>query len=212
MLIAMTGQKRSGKDTVASFIMKDQALVSAAGMESVSFAGTLKGMIALLLNNAGLTPDEIDYYMNGDGKEAELAVLQGKSARYAMQTLGTEWRNIIGTNLETGEVESKELWTDIVRSKIDSAAGSIVITDMRFLHEAAYVDEQGGTKVRVLRYGQPEISKDAHASEQEMGAIEADMTVYNYGSLEDLAIVSRIVGRSVIEGRSLISTVAEDFI
>lgn len=202
MLIAMTGQKRSGKDTVASFIMKDQALVSDVGMESVSFAGTLKGMITLLLNNAGLTPDEIEYYMNGDGKEEPLNVLQGKSARYAMQTLGTEWRDYLGKNL----------WTDIVKAKIDSAAGSIVITDMRFKHEAEYVEYQGGTKIRVLRFGQPDIPEDAHPSEREMAAIVPDITVYNYGSLADLAMVSKIIGRAAVEGRTILNVIEEEFI
>ncbi|QIV65793.1 deoxynucleotide monophosphate kinase [Mesorhizobium phage Cp1R7A-A1] len=177
MLIAMTGKKRSGKDTVASMID------SRYQFERVAFAGTLKGMIHFLLSSAGLTEDEIDYYMNGDGKETELAVLQGKSARYAMQTLGTEWRNLIGTDLSTGEVVSKELWTDIVRSKV-GLTENVVITDMRFVHEAVFVDDHAGVKVRVVRPGTD--TGDTHASEVEMASIQEDIKIYNHGSLDQL--------------------------
>jgi hypothetical protein len=181
MLISMTGQKRSGKDTVAAFMNEWEPTA-----ERVSFAGTLKGMIALLLSNAGLTPDEIDYYMNGDGKETPLAVLQGKSARYAMQTLGTEWRDFLG----------KDLWTDIVRSKV-GLTEHVVITDMRFLHEEKFVEENDGAKVRVVRAGQPAISVDAHKSEQEMAAIRADYTIFNHGSLDDLRAAAAVVYNSI---------------
>lgn len=185
MLVAMTGQKRSGKDTVAEVLSRK------GDFERVSFAGTLKGMIKFLLMSAGMSDAEAEDHINGDRKEVPLAVLQGKSARYAMQTLGTEWRDFLG----------KDLWTDIVRAKIEATL-NVVITDMRFLHEEAFVDEIGSLKVRVVRAGQPPISADAHPSEQEMMAIQPHLTVFNHGSMDDIQIAAEVVLWATI-GRDL---------
>lgn len=187
MLIAMTGQKRSGKDTVAAIFAEEW------GYEKIMFAGTLKGMIKYLLMSAGLTDEEAEARINGSeaDKEEALAILQGQSTRFAMQRLGTEWRNFFGPNL----------WTDIVKSKVDLTARPI-LTDMRFLHEADYVDEQQGVKIRVIRAGQPK-GADLHVSETEMEKIIVDFTIFNHGSLEDLNTAALMVGLSALSGESL---------
>lgn len=175
-LIAMTGQKRSGKDTVAAFFEKD-------GYEKVAFAGPLKGMIKSLLLSAGLTEEEADERINGsdESKEEPLSILQGQSSRFAMQKLGTEWRNFFGANL----------WSDIVKTKVDSTP-LVVLTDMRFLHESTFVTDRGGYQVRVRRAGQKK-GVDLHPSETEMEQIGVDVTIYNYGSLIDLEAVAQAV-------------------
>jgi hypothetical protein len=177
MLIAMTGKKRSGKDTVASMIKADY------GCEPVAFAGPLKGMIKFLLLAAGMTEEQADARINGTEAEKEepLPVLQHKSARFAMQKLGTEWRNFLG----------KDLWTDIIKSKVQNT-DRVVLTDMRFLHEADFVDIYEGSKVRVVRPGTN--TGDTHPSETEMDKIVPDYTIYNHGSLEQLyAATSRMM-------------------
>jgi hypothetical protein len=133
-------------------------------------------MIHYLLTSAGMSREEADRYINGSTEEKErpLAVLQGKSARFAMQTLGTEWRDFLG----------KDLWTDITRSKVESTP-AVVITDMRFLHEASFVESYGGMKVRVLRPGTGD-SGDNHQSEIEMESITEDYKIFNHGSLVHL--------------------------
>jgi hypothetical protein len=99
-----------------------------------------------------------------------------------MQRLGTEWRNFFGN----------DLWIDIVKAKVE-ATKEPVITDMRFLHEADYVDSLDGFKIRVRRAGQGK-SEDLHPSEQEMEKIIVDATIYNSGSLAELKKASLIVG------------------
>jgi len=192
MIIAMTGQKRSGKDTVAQFI-RDKY-----DFEPVAFAGTLKGMMRLLLQSAGMSDKDIEYYMEGYGKEIGIPALQGKSCRYAMQKLGTEWRDFMGA----------KLWSDIAKMKVDSVDDAI-ITDMRFLHEGDYVDEEGGTKVRVRRAGQT-IAADAHPSETEMEKIIVDATIFNFGSLSDLQQVTDIFAYALINNQDL-ATVAKEW-
>lgn len=176
MLIGITGLKRSGKDTIAGFLKE-------FGYEQVSFAGTLKDMIATLFRNAGWTEQDIFDHIHGDKKEVPLNVLQGKSARYAMQTLGTEWRDLIGLDVETNKVVSKELWTDIVRSKVQSTR-KVVISDLRFKHEEAFIREYGGIIIRVTRPGTQ--VGDLHASEVEMMEIEPDIEIDNTGTLDEL--------------------------
>lgn len=176
-LIAMTGQKRAGKDTVAEYFS------DIANFERVAFAGPLKGMIKALFLTAGLSDQEAEERINGseEMKEEALAILQGKSSRFAMQRLGTEWRDFFGENL----------WSDIVKAKVDST-DRVVLTDMRFLHESAFVVERDGYQVRVRRAGQKK-GVDLHPSETEMEKINVDVTIYNHGSLDDLKLVAESV-------------------
>lgn len=195
MLFAITGQKRSGKDTTADIFE------ASWGVEKVLFAGTLKAMIRTLLESAGLDEDAILYYMEGAGKEEPLAALQGKSCRFAMQKLGTEWRNYFGANL----------WSDILALKLESLLenADVAITDMRFLHEAAFAEARDGIKIRVLRAGQPK-GADLHPSETEMEKILVDYTLYNHGSLEDFKVAVTILAHTLFNNLNL-AEVARDW-
>lgn len=175
-LIALTGQKRSGKDTVASFLEDD-------GYERVAFAGPLKGMIKSLFLSAGMSEEEAEERINGSEamKEEPLKILHGKSARFAMQRLGTEWRDFFSENL----------WSDIVKAKIDQTE-KVVLTDMRFIHEANFADQRDGYLVRVRRAGQKR-GVDLHPSETEMENINVDATIYNHGTLVDLEEIAKYI-------------------
>ena len=188
--LAFTGKKRSGKDSAAL------AFINAHAFERLLFAGTLKAMIRTLLISAGMSETEIEYYMEGDGKELPLDILQGQSCRYAMQKLGTEWRNFFG----------KDLWTDILIKKVEQlneAGASWAITDLRFLHEADWVDEQGGWKIRVIRRGQKDTAVDPHPSETEMEKINVDYTIFNHGTLADFNKVVAILADCILNDTDL---------
>lgn len=205
-LIAMTGRKRSGKDTVAGMIAEGVEYVAErfhdaqptdTHYERIAFAGPLKTMIKSLLMSSGMNPAEAEERVNGSEamKEEPLAILQGKSTRYAMQTLGTEWRDYLG----------KDLWTFLVQTKIDhieQSGTTPIITDMRFLHEDAFVRERGGVTVRVKRAGQG-AGADPHPSEVEMEKIEPMLTIYNYGNLEQLEVAASTVACLANSGFSL---------
>ena len=166
MIIGLTGLKRSGKDTFA------QALVD-QGFELVRFADPLKEMLRTMYRCAGLDAETIERKIEGDLKEEPCPVLLGKTPRHAMQTLGTEWRDLI----------DRDLWTSIWLGK--AAAGNpMVVPDVRFHHEAMVIRRMGGLIVRIYRPGQQ--SSDIHISEQEMMQIPADHVVLNDGTIEDL--------------------------
>lgn len=171
MLIAVTGAKGSGKDTLAQRFIRD-------GFQLVKMAGPLKAMMQTLYIESGLL-DEAQVYrkIEGDLKEVPCPRLGGKTPRYAMQTLGTEWRDLI----------DQDLWTSIFRSSVRELLREgtpVICTDLRFAHELEVIRGFGGHVVKVTRPGTGE--GDSHSSETEMKALPFDFLVENEGSFADL--------------------------
>lgn len=151
-LIALTGLAGAGKSTVAKH------LVAAHGYRVEKFAGPLKDM----LRGLGLTERHIE----GDLKEVPCGLLGGKTPRYAMQTLGTEWgRGLI----------SPSLWADAWSSR--AAAGRVVCDDCRFPNEADAVRRLGGVIIRVVRPGLA--STGGHASEAGQVDVKPNRLLWN---------------------------------
>lgn len=124
VLIGLSGRAGSGK-TYAS-----NHLVSRYGYTRVKFADPLKDM----LRAVGLTEEHIE----GKLKEEPCDLLCGKTPRFAMQTLGTEWgRNLIGDGLWGS------LWSARVESLLSQEA-LVVTDDVRFSNEAERIKSMGG--------------------------------------------------------------------
>jgi len=170
MLIGVTGSKGSGKDTFAEAL-------NHSNFYNLKFADPLKDMLRAMYRSAGLDPKLIERKIEGDLKEEPCEILSGKTPRYAMQTLGTEWREMIDRNL----------WSNIFRKRAEGVLNEgtpVVCTDVRFNHEEKVLRELGGTLIRVHRPGNE--SHDNHVSELEMESLEVDTTIYNVGSIKDL--------------------------
>ena len=149
-LIAFTGLKGSGKTTAA------QALI-VRGFVPVRFAEPLKEMLVAMYVVAGLSQEAIERRMNGDLKEAPCALLLGKTPRYAMQTLGTEWgRDLIHEHLWLA------LWERRVKQYMKQGF-DVVCDDCRFDNEAEAVQMLGGYVGLVDRGLE---NDDAHSSEK----------------------------------------------
>jgi hypothetical protein len=165
MIIGITGYAGSGKSTAAKH------LVERHGFTLVKFAGPLKAMMRCL----GLGDREIE----GDLKEEPHPVLNYKTPRYAMQTLGTEWgRDLIGQNL----------WVDAAMASaatVIDQGGRVVIDDCRFPNEAAAIKEAGGVIIKVIRPLTTPVG--AHASEEQ--ELPVDWEVYNVNDVEGLGRV-----------------------
>lgn len=162
-IIGFCGLIGAGKTLAATYLM------SAHGFARVRFAGPLKDMCRAL----GLSDREVD----GDLKEQPCQLLGGKTPRWAMQSLGTEWgRNLI----------ADDLWINAWRAACDrvpKSAKGIVADDVRFENEADAIRAYSSTAkvVRIVRG-----SRDAgdHASEKQKLII--DRRIINNGSIEDL--------------------------
>lgn len=155
-LIAFTGPAGSGKSTAALH------LVAVHGFTRVHFAEPLKRMLAAL----GVTPAELD----GDRKETPCSLLCGRTPRWAMQSLGTEWgRELIGP----------DLWTRAWRAALPP--GDIVVDDCRFPNEVDAIWAEDGTIVRVERPGAIKF-ETLHVSEAH--ALPYRYALANIGSIE----------------------------
>ena len=191
-IIAVLGSSKAGKSTAA------QRLVSHHGFQRVRFAQPLKDMLMCM----GLTKEQVDGPQ--EVRETPIDLLCGRTPRYAMQKLGSEWRDMI----------DRSLWARITRKRIsdDIAKGvtKFVIDDMRFSHEADMFREIGCEIIAIHR---PDVEptrverawsrlpmfqivrdvarlvfdvRSFHISETEWFKIEPDLRIANTGSLDDL--------------------------
>jgi hypothetical protein len=161
-IIAFTGLAGSGKSTAA------QHLVATRGFQRIRFAGPLKAMMAAL----GLTHEEIE----GSEKETPCALLGGKTPRYAMQTIGTEWgRDLI----------AQDLWIRAFNAALLQvpAGVPVVIDDCRFPNEAEAVRAAGGLLVRIDR---PGVGAGAAGHSSESHVLPTDAALLNYRSAAQL--------------------------
>ena len=128
-IIAFFGYKGSGKTTAAS-------VAEEFGYVRRSFAAPLKAMLRAL----GLTQEEID---SRELREQPHPLLGGKTPRWAMQSLGTEW----GRDCIDGDLWARA-WAQS-RSK-----GELTVNDdLRFPNEFKLVKKLGGIVVKIERSG-----------------------------------------------------------
>jgi hypothetical protein len=170
-LIGLIGCAGAGKTTVARIIEKDY------GFSRIRFAGGIKSMLRALLFEAGIDPVRIHEMIDGSLKETSCDELSGKSPRYCMQTLGTEWGR---------EFISQNFWVDLTMHAVDnllSVSESVVIDDVRFPNEVRAIKDAGGKIFRVMR-DQDAIPEAGHKSEGQI--LEFDACILNTGTLSDL--------------------------
>lgn len=163
-LIALCGPIGSGKSEVAKILYQ-------SNFARVRFAGPLKAMLKAL----GLSEAQLD----GNQKEVPTPLLCGRTPRWAMQTLGTEWgRGFI----------HQELWTTVWRHSVEAVfgeGGSVVVDDLRFPNEEALIRSLGGRIWKITReaptYGATDYRHPSEAYQPQF-----DHEILNSGTLDDL--------------------------
>jgi len=166
-IIGLVGAKGAGKDTAAL------TLVEEYGYTRIGFADALYeevaeafGVPVELLGNRWIKEDPISALRLSQCRdpqfvEVALQVLKAKyrgkrlmndprSARWTMQTWGTEYRRKSKYGVNT-------YWRDIVGQKM-TALERIVITDVRFLNEAAFLETQG--QAHIARVARETVDRD----------------------------------------------------
>ena len=162
-VIGLHGRARSGKDTVANFILAKR------GGYIYSFADPIRAMLMPL----GI--DMRDPYWQ-DHKEDVIPAL-GTSPRRLMQTLGTEWGR---------DIVNPELWLILAKQRLMNFGAGMIVADVRFENEAEWIRSQGG---RILHIERPDAKVVAeHVSES--GVVfkpdEGDVKIMNGGTLQEL--------------------------
>lgn len=145
-LIALYGPQQVGKSTAAG------ALVDHHGFTRVAFADPLYRMVAALMDISVEAVRRLP-------KNEPLVELNGRTLRYALQTLGTEWgRDLMGP----------DVWIEAAHRTVQNLLDigrSVVIDDMRFDNEYEMLSRMGCLFVRLDREDVPEQVNTGHASE-----------------------------------------------
>ena len=166
ILIGLTGRARSGKTTAAEHLARTYLL------EQYAFADPLRDGLMAIFN---LDPTDFE----GDRKEQPLGWLDC-SPRQLMQSMGTEWAR---------STVHPDVWVKLAEQNLDymsQALGAVlgfVISDVRFENEADLIRRRGGTVVHIFR---PDAqSVNPHISEAGVAAQKDDLTLTNYGTVEE---------------------------
>jgi hypothetical protein len=164
-VIGLCGAARSGKDTVADW------LVTEMDYERIAFADPIKDMICTML--------DVNLEWIDRNKEVEMEGIG--SPRKLLQTLGTEWGR---------KLVNKELWITLARRDIKLLCSywscpGVVIPDVRFDNEACMIlNDYGGQIWKVERDNAPAIAP--HVSEAGIDQRLITRTITNNGDIEDL--------------------------
>ena len=173
-LIAFCGYMGSGKTYAADY------LVERYGYTRVKFAGPLKNM----LRTMGLTDEHIE----GDLKDKPCDLLEGRTPRWAMQSLGTEWgRDLISPNL-WGNLWEKEV------QELMSAGKPVVVDDCRFDNEVARVKRLKGL---VCLLTSPTSEQDAHHPSEALPS-EPDITMVNQRNHHLDLMLDTLMGKKIV--------------
>ena len=160
-LIGICGLAFSGKDASADFLVKQ------FGFRKQAFADPLRDALTTMLE---LGP--VDF---SDKKEIDL-LLVGRSPRYLMQTLGTEWGR---------DLVHPDIWVKIASARMLQAGGDLtVFSDVRFENEAAWIRGRGGRVIFLERPSAPATRK--HVSELMAEVCAGDFTIKNNASIDEL--------------------------
>ena len=157
MIIGLAGKARAGKTTAADYIAAKHEI------HSYAFADPLKAAACQLF---GITP-QMAYGTGGYDRE-QIVTQWGISVREMLQKLGTEcMRMNFGA----------DFWTKRAEIAADQHR-HLIISDLRFDNEAAWVKSKGGIVINITRES---CLNSQHASE--MGINEYDHQIENNGSV-----------------------------
>lgn len=173
MIIGLLGQKHSGKDTCADYLVKYY------GFKRFAFGDSVKEVCRILFKFN-------DEQLYGNKKE-EIDPRYNITPREAFQKIGTEFgQYFIHELLPNLNIPKRTLWT-LALDELDKSQ-NIIISDVRCKHEIDAIKQRGGIIVKIERNTiKNEFSE--HSSEQEIFNISSSdiyYTINNNGTLNDL--------------------------
>jgi len=135
LLIGLVGATGCGKTTLASRLVE-------RGFTRAHMGQPIKNMLGAL----GLTVEQLTGETDVRKRPSDL--LGGRSPRYAMETLGTDWgRKMISPEIWANAVETRvrQMWREF--------PVPVVIDDLRFPSDWKMVERLDGIMVRIVRPG-----------------------------------------------------------
>lgn len=175
MIIGIGYKARVGKDTAGSYI------ASKYNYSQDAFARNLKNAASHIF---GFTQAQLE----GDEKEIQMPYWNGLSPRMILQRLGTDCLR---------EFFGQEIWVNSFHQRTQDIK-NLVVTDVRFPNEAAYIKRRGGILINITKSNTPKVA--GHSSEVAMDKFnDWDYTITNDGTYEelytDLDTIIREIGR-----------------
>lgn len=184
-LIGICGPAGSGKDTLADGIAATDVYVKHNLADPIKAAlNAMFGWGPAHWENRDWKEEPVPWLereLAAEGHESEMC---NPSPRYLAQTLGTEWGR---------ERIDPEIWLKIAQRKYAKIAGAgtmsggrivgmgMIIPDIRFENEAAWIKDEGGLLFEVQRPGHEAISESEHASERGVPIKYIDAVIINDG-------------------------------
>ena len=177
-IIALTGAKGSGKDTVGD-IMQALSIPSdyaswRVPVKRIAFADPIKRQIEHIFNLSTSNNDQYDLFkrsvLNYDIAEQETRSVE---ARHVVREIGMLMRSY-----------DEKQFVNYVRAAITNDPNAIwVITDLRFDNEYMMLREMGAIITKIVR---PQVYSDGHITERGFGDHMVDKIIMNDGNMEYL--------------------------
>jgi hypothetical protein len=182
MIIGLGYKARTGKDTVANYLVNNFSFVQE------SFAYPLKEYIGKQI--CGFN----DKQLHGAWKEM-LDPEWGMTPRQMLQLIGTE---------ALRKVVHDDFWVIPMKRKLKEHIRNerhVVISDVRFSNEVKLIQDLGGEVVRIDRNNPDKISGfEKHTSETELETFDGwDYVLDNNGTIEELYTKVNILARFILE-------------
>lgn len=169
LLIGIHAKPRSGKDTVANYLIKKYFLHKYGSSVPVKYVAAAMFNVPIENFNDDLKKDTIDPFW-------------GITYRQMAQKVGKECsRDIFGENFWLRHIE--RVWESIQNI---SSIGGMILADIRYENEVNWVHEHGGKVIFIKRDNLPVSSGSDHAAEAGLSEHLADVFINNNGTITDL--------------------------
>jgi hypothetical protein len=177
-IVALTGSKGSGKDTVG------QLIADMHGGQTIAFADPIKQTVMDIFKLKDIA--QYDAFKR-TVLEYRLDYLpQAIAGRHVVREIGMLMRNY----------DDKQ-FNQYVRSTIESQPDKLwVVTDLRFDNEYTMLRSIGAKVIKIIR---PSYTYDGHITEREFNDSLVDHTLMNDGSLEYLKIRTELVMKNIMK-------------
>jgi len=166
MIIGLSGYARSGKDSVAEYLVQHH------GFTRLAFADNLKQLLydvnpIILSGGDERVQSFVDYFGWDESKKIP-------EVRELLQRLGESARERIG----------QDVWINAVLKEAEGL-DRVVISDVRYQNEANAIRfDAGGKLIRIIRYGVS--SANDHISETDLDNYSFDASIHNDYTLSSL--------------------------
>jgi hypothetical protein len=180
-IVALTGSKGSGKDTVGQLIASTHDNV-----QTIAFADPIKNVINHIFKLDPNNNNEYDVFKREILEYRAGGIPKAIAARHVVREIGMLMR----------DYDDKQ-FNIYVENQIKAQPDKLwVVTDLRFDNEYSMLKRIGAKVVKITR---PAYSYDGHITEREFNDSLVDKVLMNDGSLEHLTMRTNIIMKQLLQ-------------